>query len=178
MKNFCLLCNEIKFKTFLDLDKFPIFFGATHVEKEVKCFPLSIAICEECSLVQQVNLLDEAELNEVYTADYYNCPSPVSTGMGVREIEKFYSFFERCAVKPAKVLEIACFDGYLLAKLQKLGWDVYGCDPSQITKNAVKMFGEERIVNDFFTKETFSPVSFDVIIFRNVLEHLYDIGLR
>ena len=55
MKNFCLLCNEIKFKSFLDLDKFPIFFGATHVEKEVKCFPLSIAICERCSLVQQIN---------------------------------------------------------------------------------------------------------------------------
>ena len=72
-------------------------------------------------------------------------------------------------------MEIACFDGYILSKLQKLGWDVYGCDPSQITKNAVKMFGEERIVNDFFTKETFPPGSFDVIIFRNLLEHLYDI---
>ena len=69
MKNFCRICNGVKFKIFLQLDKFPVFFGATPANEEVKCFPLSIAICERCSLVQQINLLDEKILNEIYTAD-------------------------------------------------------------------------------------------------------------
>ena len=32
-----------------------------------------------------------------------------------------------------------------------------------------------KIINDFFTEKTFPPETFDVIIFRNLLEHLYDI---
>ena len=74
-----------------------------------------------------------------------------------------------------KLLEIACFDGYLLKKLNSDGWDIYGCDPSSMTKVAVEDFGEERIINDFFTEKTFPPETFDVVIFRNLLEHLYDI---
>jgi 2-polyprenyl-3-methyl-5-hydroxy-6-metoxy-1,4-benzoquinol methylase len=176
-KNQCLLCKSNKFTELLQIEKFPIFFGAIPQNKQgdVQCYPLTIAICDKCALVQQTNLLDENVLNEVYQADYYNCPSPMASGMGVREIGKFYSFFQDCHLKTGKLLEIACFDGYLLNKFQNDGWEVYGCDPSSMTKVTVDKFGKKRIVNDFFTEKTFAPESFDVIVFRNLLEHLYDI---
>ena len=93
-QNHCLLCKSKGFTELLELEKFPIFFGAIPQNKQgdVQCYPLTIAICDECALVQQINLLDEVVLNEVYQAEYYNCPSPMASGMGVREIDKFYSF--------------------------------------------------------------------------------------
>jgi len=176
-QNHCLLCKSKGFTELLKLEKFPIFFGAIPQNKQgdVQCYPLTIAICDECALVQQINLLDEDVLNEVYQAEYYNCPSPMASGMGVREIGKFYSFFQDCHLKKGKLLEIACFDGYLLNKFQNDGWDVYGCDPSTMTKVAMETLGSDRIINDFFTSESFATDNFDVIIFRNLLEHLYDI---
>jgi len=177
IQNKCLLCDSVKFTELFYIEKFPIFFGAVprNMQNKVNFYPLKIAVCDKCALVQQINLLNEDVLNEVYQAEYYNCPSPVASGMGVREIEKFYTFFQKCNLNTGKLLEIACFDGYLLTKLQKDGWDVYGCDPSTMTKIPMETLGSERIINDFFTSESFGSDNFDVIIFRNLLEHLYDI---
>ena len=177
MQNRCLSCEGTDFSELFHIRKFPIFFGAVPKDKRkrVESFPLTIAICESCSLIQQVNLLDEKILCKLYTADYYNCPSPLATGMGTEEIDKFYSFFRKCRVEKGTLLEIACFDGYLLLKLLNDGWDVYGCDPSPMAKLAMENLGKKKIINDFFTKDTFPTKKFDVIILRNLMEHLYDI---
>lgn len=161
----------------LHINHFPIFFGAVPVENisRVESFPLTIAICEHCHHVQQIKRLDEGILHKVYTDGYYNCPSPLKSGMGTREIDKFHAFFKSCSLEKGKLLEIGCFDGYLLLKLLNDGWDVYGCDPSPMTVVAKENIGDERITNDFFNKDLFEPNSFDVIIFRNLLEHLYNV---
>ena len=115
-QNHCLLCKSKEFKELLNIEKFPIFFGAIPQDKQgdVQCYPLIIAICNSCALVQQINLLDEDVLNEVYQAEYYNCPSPMASGMGIREIGKFYSFFQNCYLETGQLLAMACFVGYLL----------------------------------------------------------------
>ncbi len=176
-KNKCLLCGATEFAELLHIERFPIFFGAIPIEKrnQVESFPLTIVICEFCSLIQQVNLLEQDVLRRIYTEDYYNCPSPLASGMGTIEIDKFYTFFMSCKLKKGKLLEIGCFDGYLLNKLHDSGWDVHGCDPSAMTERAVEHFGKEKIINDFFEDDTFPPESFDIIILRNLLEHLYNI---
>ena len=89
-----------------NIEKFPIFFGAVprNMQNKVNFYPLKIAVCDKCALVQQINLLNEDVLNEVYQAEYYNCPSPMASGMGVREIEKFYTFFQKCNFKKAVLL--------------------------------------------------------------------------
>ncbi len=173
----CLICGGVDFTELLNINKFPVLFGAVPAErvKSIANYPLSIAICNKCQLVQQINLLKEDVLNSVYTEEYYNCPSPSTTALGTREIDKFYDFFRQCNLEKGKLLEIACFDGYLLKKLQDDGWDVYGCDPSALTQTAVAQLGQDRIINDFFTDKTYPPDAFDVIIFRNLLEHMYDI---
>ena len=91
--NLCLICNSENLEQLFYNENFPLFFGAipSDMKKDVKQYPLQISCCIKCGLVQQINLLEEEIMNQVYDADYYNCPSPVTTGMGLSEIEKFYS---------------------------------------------------------------------------------------
>ena len=75
--------------------KFPTFFGAITKSqiKKINNFPLEISYCIKCNLVQQTKPISEKYMNEVYNSKYYNCPSPLKSGMGLREIHKFWNFF-------------------------------------------------------------------------------------
>ena len=94
--------------------------------------------------------------------------------MGVSEIEKFIDFFKKFKNHPGKLLEIACFDGYLLKRLKTYKWDVYGCYPCSYTIIAIKLFGGKKIKLYFFKKGVYPSESFDAVVFRNLLEHIYN----
>lgn len=176
--NLCLICRGSSFEELLHFEEFPILFGAlpAGLRGKVKKYPLSVAICNECSLVQQVNLLPTSILDEVYTSEYYSCPAPTGNNVGEKVTNEFISFFTaNVPERKGRLLEVGCFDGYLLGELQNDGWDVYGCDPAGQTSIAIKNIGSDRIINDFFCKSTYTDKKFDVIIFRNLLEHLYDL---
>ena len=172
----CLSCKTKNFLFLYKIKKFPLFWGAVPKNKisEVPSYPFEVSYCEKCGLVQQSKLIKEIVINKVYTAQYYNCPSPIISDMGVSEIEKFLNFFLKCKNKPGKILEIACFDGYLLEKLKKLKWDVYGCDPCPVTDIAINRLGRERIRKAFFKDVTYPKNYFDEIIFRNLLVAIYN----
>jgi 2-polyprenyl-3-methyl-5-hydroxy-6-metoxy-1,4-benzoquinol methylase len=177
MKFKCLNCNSKKFKLFYHIKKFPTFFGAITKSqiKKINNFPLEVSYCIKCNLVQQTKPISEKYMNEVYNSKYYNCPSPLKSGMGLREIHKFWNFFNSIKQKKGKVLEIASFDGYLMSLLEKKNWDVHGCDPSAESILARKKF-KNKIKTEFFRKGIYPKGEFDLIIFRNLLEHIYDIN--
>jgi 2-polyprenyl-3-methyl-5-hydroxy-6-metoxy-1,4-benzoquinol methylase len=176
MKKICLLCEKKKFKLFYKIKSFPIYFGAIPKNdfNKIKKFPLEISYCKNCLLVQQTKKISEKVMNKVYSSKYYNCPSPKKSGLGDREIQKFWKFFRSINQKKGKILEIASFDGYLLGMMKKIGWEVYGCDPSAASKVAKRKFGD-KIKNSFYKAGLYKKNSFDVIVFRNLLEHMYDI---
>lgn len=176
MINNCSSCNSSKFKVLYKIKSFPVFWGAIPKEqlKKIKSYPFELSYCKNCGLVQQSKRLDEKIINKVYTAEYYNCPSPLISGMGVSEIEKFINFFKKCKNKPGKIMEVACFDGYLLKQLKKLKWDVHGCDPCSTADIAIKILGNKRIKKVFFEKGVYPKESFDAVVFRNLLEHIYE----
>ena len=113
----CLLCKNNKFRKFYSIKSFPMYFGALPKKdsSKIRKFPLEISYCKKCNLVQQTKKVKEKFMNEVYSSKYYNCPSPKKSGMGVREILKFWTFFKSIKQAKGKVLEIASFDGYLLS---------------------------------------------------------------
>lgn len=178
MRKLCLSCSSFKLKRLSFQKKFPILFGAVPITKKnaVKNYPIEISVCKNCGLVQQSEIPGKKIMDKIYTANYYSCPSPLNSGIGVREIEKFYKFFKNCKNAHKKVLEIGSFDGYLLSKLAKFGWDVYGCDPSPMSKKAKKVIGKDRIKQKFFSEKNYSNKIFDVIIFRNLIEHIFDLN--
>ena len=176
-KSYCLGCDSSGFKEIIFIKRFPAFFGAVptlnHLKK-IPFHPLSVSECQNCGLVQQVNLINESIMNEVYTADYYNIPSPIVTGMGKEVVEDFYKFILKHNKKKGKILEIASLDGYLLLLLDKIGYDVFGCDPGSLSSNAAKNIGSNKIKKTFFNSSTYPKKSFDFIVFRNLLEHIYN----
>ena len=54
------------------------------------------------SLVQQTRKISEKTMNKVYNSKYYNCPSPKKSGLGDREIQKFWNFFKSIKQKKEK----------------------------------------------------------------------------
>jgi len=176
IKTKCISCKtKNKFTNIFFAKKFPIFFGAVPTDlKSVKDYPLEISCCKNCNLIQQSKKIKESVVNKIYESYYYNCPAPTISKIGKSEINKFLEYFKGRNNKKGKVLEIACFDGYILRKLKKEKWDVYGCDPSPTTKNLIKILGKKKVKQNYFSKKLFET-KFDIIIFRNLLEHIYDI---
>ena len=96
------------------------------------------------------------------------------SGLLKKEKNLFVDFVESGKLNKGKALEIACYDGYVLNQLKLNGWDVYGCDPNPMIKVAQKNLGKKKILSEMFTKKSFGKTKFDIIFFRNLLEHLYD----
>ena len=99
----CLSCSKKSLKLLYKIKKFPLFWGAIpKIKLSLILYPFELSYCKYCGLVQQTKLLGEKIINKVYTAKYYACPSPIISGMGVSEIEKFLNFFHKCKNKPGK----------------------------------------------------------------------------
>ena len=103
--NNCLFCKNRNFEIFYNLKSFPIYFGAIPKKDnyKIKKFPLQVSYCKKCNLVQQTKRVKENILNQVYSSKYYNCPSPKKSGMGKREIHKFWNFFKSIKQKKASL---------------------------------------------------------------------------
>lgn len=76
-------------------------------------------------------------------------------------------------VKPGKLLDIGCGNGYFLQQMRSRGWDVVGIDFDEKAVEVVKSIGIEAYVGDL-SELTFEDNSFDAITLNNVIEHLYD----
>ena len=175
----CLSCHNEKFNSLVNLEKFPIYWGALAKKfiHRVKYYPLKIGECKNCGLVQQTKILSKKIMDKIYETENYLCPSPEKSGMGKREILKFYDFFKKQSLKKGKILEIACYDCYLLKTMYQDNWDMYGCDPSIDTNKFLKDFPKGRVKKEFFNKNSYPTGTFDIIIFRNLLEHVEDLNL-
>lgn len=75
-----------------------------------------------------------------------------------------------------KILEIGCGLGYLTYSLIKAGYNSKGLDISQeaVTK-AIQNYGDYYICADLFEYSLSHENEYDIIIFTEVIEHLYDI---
>ena len=118
-------------------------------------------------------------LNKIY-ADYSSYPSPLMGHFIPERDDVFLDIFHKniqpyCQKhKLSSVLEIGCFDGYVLHKLQKIGFDVTGCDPS-IGADIGKQFGvnikKQMFNSDYFYSQN---IFFDIVISRHFIEHVVD----
>ena len=175
MENRCLICLENKLKEVLFIEKFPLYFGAIpkNEVESIKSLPLEISYCLNCKLLQQTHLPDQRLLDDIYQKEYYSCPSPVTTNF--KSSKKFIKFFRTFKVS-GNLLEIACFDGYFLNEVKSKKLTVYGCDPSPMISKAENLIGTDKIKKRFFNSSLYPKEYFDVVVFRNLLEHLTDIN--
>lgn len=176
----CRGCGNKNFEVFLDLGETPLadaLVEESRLTEDEERFPLQVAFCEECSLVQ---ITEDVEPEKLFVDNYlyFSSFSPAllnhsrdhalglveSQGLGLNSF----------------VVEIASNDGYLLKNFVEKDIPVLGLDPAPDQAKKANEIGV-RTQAEFFTLEKANSVreefgSADVIIANNVMAHIPDLN--
>ncbi len=174
----CASCSSSELKQFSDFGKVALaggFLQRDQIEHE-RSFPLRLAFCEKCYLVQVIDIINEEHLFK----DYFYFSSAIKTLQ-----DHFIEYANEMASRfnldeSSTVVEFGCNDGVLLKPLANLGLkNIIGIDPAT---NVIGSISDDRInlINDFFTtavaknvREKFGLA--DLILANNVFAHIPNI---
>lgn len=163
----CLLCGETSSSSYYD-------YGAPD---KIKVYN---RICNNCGLVFQSPRLEYAELKEYYSS-YIQITQPEIADIPI-SIEEHILAISRLRLKfikqflkdDYKILDIGCSFGAMLKVLKDesgFNLNLKGVNPEA----SFALFGREKYGLDIrigmFEEQNFEPLSFDLIILDNVLEH-------
>lgn len=142
----------------------------------VRSWPL--VRCPSCGFVQVAREPSLAELDEIYSKNYFDPVKYKKNDSLEREIKRRLNLMERANIpKNAKVLEIGCATGFFLERI-KSEYDVHATDYSksdieqlktQFPELAMKLHSGR--IEDLPYPEGF----FDAILMWDVLEHIWDV---
>lgn len=176
----CRFCLSDKIETVINFGNVPLaggFFDKYSTEKNFtgeKLYPLQIAFCKKCYLLQVIDIVD----SRILYKDYFYFSSAIST-----LVNHFCAYAKELKAgfpNPDKklVVEIGCNDGVFLKPLKKEGFKVVGID---LAKNVVEPLIKQGfdIVVDFFGEKSATKVlkrfgKADVIVSSNSFAHIDD----
>jgi hypothetical protein len=131
----CRSCGKSPLVPFLSLGTTPLANQLSTGEKEEPRFPLEVACCTSCALVQITETVPPEALFSDYV--YFSSFSDWMLAHSKQLAEKVAR--ERGLARGDLVVEIASNDGYLLQFYKNLGVDVLGIEPARnIAKVAVE----------------------------------------
>jgi SAM-dependent methyltransferase len=172
----CRSCGSADLVTVLPLGSVPLADALLdQADAPEDRYPLTLAFCLECSLVQ---ILETVPADVLFGADYPYFSS-FSDELLRHSREHVESLIESRDLDPdALVVEIASNDGYLLRHFVEKGVPVLGIDPTPGPAAAAREVGvptEERFFGLEYADELVADgVHADVIIGNNVLAHVTD----
>jgi len=174
----CRSCGSDKLVVFLDIGTVALadrLVPETRDPKTEPTFPLKVAFCETCALVQITETVDPAVL---FADDYpyYSSFSPALLKHSRLHVEDRLA--ERDLGADSLVIELASNDGYLLKNYVAAGVPVLGIDPADGPSAAAEKVGVPTL-NEFFTRALGEKLASegkqaDVIHGNNVLAHVAD----
>jgi len=175
----CLKSNYLQFGKF-PIANFPVNLKKFNIFKKKLKFNsyrnLDFLICKKCNYIQLKNKPNENILDQIYSK-FYKYPSAI--------LKQFYptrdnfflkSLFANINLKKIqKILEIGCYDGYILNEIKNKfpNVNVAGCEPSEGADIANRF--KLNVKKTFFNRLTFKNQSFDLIIIRHTLEHIHNL---
>ena len=183
----CPVCGNAVDHTLFSQDNFPFFTGPVRKDEKAHLLatmantrltaPLTVRACSTCCHCFVHPIPDQSIADELY-GKYYHYPSPLERGFHPeRDMEFLSVFFElwptwKKRSHETRVLEIGCFDGFILYHLKQKGFLVTGCDPSRGADIGQKH--DVPIVKDYFESQKFKQqgLRYDIIISRHFIEHL------
>lgn len=175
----CRSCGSAKLAPFLSLGETPLadaLVNAETVRSELR-FPLTVAFCESCTLVQIL----EAVPPQVLFVDNYLYFSSFSDAVLDHSRRHAEGLIEsRRLGAGSLVVEVASNDGYLLRNFVRHGVPVLGIDPAPDQADAAEAAGVPT-VREFFgidlaRRLTAEGKRADVIIANNVMAHVPDLN--
>lgn len=170
----CRLCGSVNLDLSIDLGSQPIAHRLLdRVEREF-AHPLTMHICRDCGLGQIVKPIDP----EILYRDYNYCFSSWKP-----EPHRDVELATIDAYKPkGSVFEIGCNDGLFLAELKKRGHaSCVGLEPNTVAHGIAEGRGLT-VYGSFLDEQTCDSAiathgRFDLVVARQVLEHVSDIPL-
>ena len=174
----CRSCGSARLETFLDLGETPLadrLLTEADLGKRELTFPLQVAFCHECSLVQ----ITETANPEILFADAYPYFSSFSPALLKHSRENVLELIARRELGPGSfIIELASNDGYLLKNYVEGGIPVLGIDPAEGPAQAAEKLGVPTRCA-FFSRELAETlgsegIRADVIHANNVLAHVAD----
>lgn len=175
----CHSCGSTRQTQILSLGRLPLANAYPLIEDtaEEPRFPLDLAFCEACSLVQLEHVVPRDQLFSDYL--YFSSYS----GSMLRHSEALVGQLvtERGLGSDSLAVEIASNDGYLLQFFQKAGVPVLGIEPAT---NIARVAEERGIptINAFFGEQLGAELreqhgqGADVILGLNVMAHVDDLN--
>jgi SAM-dependent methyltransferase len=176
----CRHCSTPLRHTFLDLGFAPpsnAYLTASDLERPEKYYPLRVAVCDHCWLVQTE---DYAQAEELFSADYAYFSSTSNSWLSHARAY-FAQVVERFGLGARSyVVEVASNDGYLLRNFVEAGIPCLGIEPTASTAAAAEAVGIP-VLRDFFGEAVGRTLaaagrSADLVIGNNVYAHVPDIN--
>lgn len=170
----CLACGGREGRLILDLGLQPLannLLLPTDLGKEEPRFPLRVAVCESCWMLQITELVPPVALFSDYL--YYSSFSAALVRHARLAAERYAAEFELGA--KSSVVEIASNDGYLLENFVRLGVPCFGIEPAANIAKVAREKGIETVV-EFFGEKLASRLrdergGADLILGNNVFAH-------
>jgi 2-polyprenyl-3-methyl-5-hydroxy-6-metoxy-1,4-benzoquinol methylase len=176
----CRGCGNKDFDVFLDLGETPLadaLVEESRLSQEEEKFPLQVAFCEECSLVQ---ITEDVEPEKLFVDNYLYFSSFSPALLNHSRDHALGLIDSRNLDAESLVVEIASNDGYLLKNFVEKEIPVLGLDPAPDQAMKANDIGV-RTHAEFFTlekaqsvREEFGPAN--VIIANNVMAHIPDLN--
>jgi SAM-dependent methyltransferase len=176
----CRSCGEPTLRTFLSLGKTPLadaLLTEETLDQPEPRFPLDVAFCETCTLVQ---ILEEVPPEQLFV-DNYLYFSSFSDHLLDHSRQHAEGLIERRGLGPdSLVVELASNDGYLLRNFADHGIPVLGIDPAPDQADAAEAIGVPTL-REFFGTDLARRLRAegrraDVIIANNVMAHVPDLN--
>ncbi len=174
----CRSCGSTELSIFLSLGNLPLsdgFLEARQLVENEPRYPLDVAFCSSCSLVQ---ILETVPPEELFGADYPYFSSFTDTLLKHSEANVTERIGERKLGSGSLVVELASNDGYLLQYYKARGIPVLGIDPAPGPVAAARAKGIETLQAffgaEFAKKLVTEGRRADVIHANNVLAHVAD----
>jgi len=175
----CRACgsNGNSLKPFLELGPTPLansFLKTSDDFSREDAFPLDVYFCENCSLVQLLDVIDP----EVLFRDYiYVTGTSETMAVHNRQYAQTVADLQQLTADDL-VVEVASNDGSLLAYFKEHGVRTLGVEPARNIAEMARQKGIET-VNEFFNAETAAQVRAEygpakAVIANNVLAHVDD----
>jgi SAM-dependent methyltransferase len=175
----CRSCGGGNLTVFLSLGDLPLsdgFTAANQLSEPDARYPLDVAFCADCALVQ---ILETVPPETLFGADYPYFSSFTDTLLRHSEANVIARILDRQLNSGSLVVELASNDGYLLQYYKARGIPVLGIDPAPGPVNAARAKGIDTMLA-FFGSELAEKLAkgenkrADVIHANNVLAHVAD----
>ncbi len=176
----CRSCGQKGLEVFLSLGDMPLpnaFVHPDRVHEPEERFPLDVAFCPICCLVQLVSDIPTERMFE----NSYLYFSSFSDHLLRHSRQHAHDLIESRGLGPGSlVVELASNDGYLLRNFVEAGIPCVGVDPAPEPAEAARRIGVDTI-QEFFGRALARKLAAtrrqaDVVIANNVMAHVSDLN--